>query len=204
MRALLAASVSLVCVAALGACSGSGDDSKDASSKASSSASGTSSSTESSSTESPSAGASKDPSKPSGGEVPPKKKGDQSNVLTSLPGSGTAKCVSTAGKRDVRSGRMAAGPFDEARKGYGKKRDGLAKDEVRLYWIPKDSSKMPGLTLKGVNRDTGRRFSMHSSNVGDADMWRYYNTVVHLSDPGRWRLTASSSSQHGCFDLVVG
>lgn len=200
-RALLAASVSLVCVAGLGACSGSGDDSKDASAKGSSSASadGTSSSTES-----PSAGVSKDPGKPSGGEVPPKKKGDQSNVLTSLPGSGTAKCVSTAGKRDVRSGKMGAGPFDEARKGYGKKRDGLAKDEVRLYWIPSDSSKMPGLTLKGVNRDTGRHISMHSSNVGDADMWRYYNTVVHLPDPGHWRLTARSASQQGCFDLVVG
>jgi hypothetical protein len=204
VRSLLAASLSVVCMTGLAACSG-GDDSKDAShgsssaSSASASAGGTSSSSAS-----PSAGVSKDPSKPSGGEVPPKKKGDQSNVLTSLPGSKKSTCVSTAGKRDVRSGSMGAGPFDQARKDYGKKRDGMPKDAVELYWIPRDSAKMPGLVLTGVNSDTGKRISVHSKNVGDADMWRYYNTQVRLPDPGHWRLTARSGSQQGCFELVVG
>jgi hypothetical protein len=198
-RSLLAASASLVCIAALTACSGSGDDSKDASASASSSAKSAASSAAS-----PSAGVSKDPSKPSGGEVPPKKKGDQSNVITSLPGSRTGSCVSTAGQRDVRSGAMAAGPFDQARKDYGTKREGSAKDEVRLYWIPRDSTKMPGLVLTGRNLDTGRHISVHSKHIGDADVWRFYDTNLRLPDAGRWRLTAASGSQKGCFDLVVG
>jgi hypothetical protein len=202
-RSLLAATV-LVCIAGLSACSGSSDDSKKASGSGSGSSPSATAGSAASASSSPSAGVSKDPSKPSGGEVPPKKRGDQSNVLTSLPGSKKSTCVSTAGKRDVRSGSMAAGPFDEARKVYGKKHAGMAKDEVQLYWIPSDSSKMPGLVLTGVNRDTGKRFTVHSSNVGDADEWRYYNTTLRLAQPGHWRLTARSASQKGCFDLVVG
>jgi hypothetical protein len=203
-RALGAALASMLCVAGLAACSGSGQDSKAPSSSSSSSSSAAAAGGGASSSASPSTGVSKDPSKPKGGEVPPKKKGDQSNVLKSLPGSSTSRCVSTAGKRDVRSGAMGAGAFDEARRDYGTKRKGTPKDAVDLYWIPLDSTKMPGLVLTGVNSDTGRHISLHSDNVGDADLWRYYQTTVRLPDPGHWRLTARSGSQQGCFKLVVG
>lgn len=136
--------------------------------------------------------------------MPPTSPGDQSNVIKSLPGPTSGACVSTAGERDVRSGAIGAGPFDTARTEYGTKRAGFPRDAVRLYWIPKDSASMPGLMLTGRNLDTGRSFRVTEKHVGDADAWRFYDSEVRLADPGRWRLTARSGSQQGCFELTVG
>lgn len=195
----------LVCVFAVGGCSAGGDGSGGPSG-GSTGSDGAASSADSpgSSAGSPSAGVSHDPSQPKGGEVPPKKPGDQSNVIKALPGSTTSKCVTTAGQRDLRSGTMGAGPFDTARADYGTKRPGVSKDSVRLYWIPQNSKSMPGLVLQGRNLDTGRTISVKETTVGDAEDWRFYDTNVRLPEPGRWRLTASSGSQRGCFDLTVG
>ena len=83
--------------------------------------------------------------------------GDQTDVLSNLPGSTTPGCVPVGKENDVRSGDMAAGPFDAARKGYSAKKP--AKRQVSLYFIPTHSAKLKDITVTGKNASTGATFT---------------------------------------------
>ncbi|UYM06544.1 hypothetical protein [Solicola gregarius] len=128
----------------------------------------------------------------------------QSPILNHIPGSEDGACVDTSGKRDARSGGMAAGPFDEARSSYGERSPGKAARSIRLYWIPRHGANAGGLTVRVTRVGGGSSTTFTKATVGDAEQWTFYDTNVPIAGPGTWRLQATSGSDRGCFDVTIG
>lgn len=126
----------------------------------------------------------------------------QSPVLNQIPGNRAGACVDTAGLRNARSGRIAAGPFDEVGGSYGSKAPGKPADSIRLYWIPMQS-KAPGLTVRVTKAEGGPSKTVTQNHVSDTDQWRYYDTNIPIDSPGTWTLRASSGDDSGCFKVTV-
>ena len=130
----------------------------------------------------------------------------QSGVLARLPGSDSGQCVSVGDRRDVRSGGIAAGPFDTARQGYGTSiQPGLSRRTVRLYWIPEHSASMPGLTVRmqRLQPDPGSAQTIRQQDWADADQWRFYDTNLEFPSAGTYRLRVTAGQDSGCFDLTM-
>jgi hypothetical protein len=130
----------------------------------------------------------------------------QSGVLARLPGSDSGQCVSVGDRRDVRSGGIAAGPFDTAREGYGTSiQPGLSRRTVRLYWIPEHSESMPGLTVRmqRLQPDPGSAQTIRQQDWADADQWRFYDTNLEFPSAGTYRLRVTAGQDSGCFDLTM-
>ena len=123
--------------------------------------------------------------------------GDQTDVLSNLPGSTKPGCVPVGKESDVRSGDMAAGPFDAARKSYSAKKP--AKQLVSLYFIPTHSAKLKDITVTGKNASTGATFTKMSKTIGDAEQWRFFQLELTLPDAGKWTLKASTGQDYGCW-----
>ncbi len=124
-------------------------------------------------------------------------KGEQTDVLSNLPGSTKPGCVPVGKESDVRSGDMAAGPFDAARKGYSAKNK--AKQKVSLYFIPTHSAKLKDITVTGKNASTGATFTKTSKKIGDAEQWKFFQLELTLPDAGKWTLKASTGQDYGCW-----
>jgi hypothetical protein len=106
----------------------------------------------------------------------------------------------------VRSGGIAAGPFDTAREGYGRSiQPGMSPRTVRLYWIPEHSATMPGLTVRmqRVQPDPGAAQTIRQNDWADADQWRFYDTNLEFPSAGTWRLRVTAGQDSGCFDLTM-
>lgn len=130
----------------------------------------------------------------------------QSGVLARLPGNDTGRCISVGDRRDVRSGGIAAGPFDTAREGYGTSiQPGMSPRTVRLYWIPEHSTTMPGLTVRmqRLQPDPGAAQTIRKNDWADADQWRFYDTNLEFPSSGTWRLRVTAGKDSGCFDLTM-
>jgi len=128
----------------------------------------------------------------------------QESVLESLPGDTSGACVDADGKRDVRSGGIAAGAFDEASASYD-----AQGDVVSLYWIPEHADDLSGLTVRGTQLSGGNGSFVHdetkvSDLVGDSGVWHYYLTAITVPAPGAWRLEATSGPDSGCFTVTFG
>ncbi len=123
--------------------------------------------------------------------------GNQTDVLSNLPGSTKPGCVPVGKESDVRSGDMAAGPFDAARKGYSAKKP--AKQVVSLYFIPTHSAKLKDITVTGKNASTGATFTKMSKTIGDAEQWKFFQLELTLPDAGKWTLKASTGQDYGCW-----
>jgi hypothetical protein len=130
----------------------------------------------------------------------------QSGVLARLPGNDSGQCISVGDRRDVRSGGIAAGPFDTAREGYGTSiQPGMSPRTVRLYWIPEHSETMPGLTVRmqRLQPDPGAAQTIRKNDWADADQWRFYDTNLEFPSAGTWRLRVTAGQDSGCFDLTM-
>lgn len=130
----------------------------------------------------------------------------QSGVLARLPGNDSGQCVSVGDRRDVRSGGIAAGPFDTAREGYGTSiQPGMSPRTVRLYWIPEHSETMPGLTVRmqQLQPNPGAAQTIRKTDWADADQWRFYDTNIEFPSAGTWRLRVTAGQDSGCFDLTM-
>ena len=130
----------------------------------------------------------------------------QRGVLARLPGSDSGQCVSVGDRRDVRSGGIAAGPFDTARQGYGTTiQPGLSRRTVRLYWIPEHSASMPGLTVRmqRLQPEPGSAQTIRQQDWADADQWRFYDTNLEFPSAGTYRLRVTAGQDSGCFDLTM-
>lgn len=130
----------------------------------------------------------------------------QSGVLARLPGNDSGQCISVGDRRDVRSGGIAAGPFDTAREGYGTSiQPGMSPRTVRLYWIPEHSAAMPGLTVRmqRLQPDPGAAQAIRQDDWADADQWRFYDTNLEFPSAGTWRLRVTAGQDSGCFDLTM-
>lgn len=122
----------------------------------------------------------------------------QTDVLDRLPGSTDGACVSVGGGRDVRSGGLAAGPFDDARR--------TARGDVstvRLYFIPEHSRSMPGVRVTGTNEQNGATFRRSQGEVADADQFRFYDVQVPATS-GTWQIRASAGRDSGCWTVDLG
>lgn len=133
----------------------------------------------------------------------PDKQGRQEKVFARIPGSSDDRCVVVGNRRDVRSGGFVAGPFDTARKTFGKGEPGRPAGTIRVYWVPLHSEPMPGLTVTAELLGTNVRHTFTQDAVADADQWRFYDTALKLQRPGRWRLTGESGEDRGCFEVRI-
>ena len=93
-------------------------------------------------------------------------------------------------ERDVRSGSMGAGPFDEARASFSTKSKSSRK--VDLYFIPTHAKKLTGVTVTAKNADTGAKLTKKSKTIGDADQWKF-------PEAGTWVLRAAAGQDEGCW-----
>jgi hypothetical protein len=123
-------------------------------------------------------------------------------VLDAVGGSPRGDCVEVGEARDVRSGGLAAGPFDEARAGF---RDtaGDART-VRLYVIPQHTRATPGIVVRGQRDDGALTFRAVEANVSHADRFEFYDLDITVPSAGRWRLRASAGADSGCWTVVLG
>lgn len=128
----------------------------------------------------------------------------QTDVLKKLPGSASKGCVVVGDRRDVRSGTMAAGPFDDIRRAYDGKTSQLTDRYVRLYIIPESSAKMPGVHVKMVHKATGQTVELDDDHVADAEEWKIYDIETALPTAGVWVIRAQAGPDSGCweFDLT--
>lgn len=122
---------------------------------------------------------------------------NQTVVLTRLPGSAKQGCEQVGNRHDVRSGSMAAGPFDSARRSYG-------RGPVRLYWIPQQTGDLSGVTVTATNLSTGTVVHYRHTIVSYAEPWQYYDTLIELHPAGTWKLQATSGNATGCFLVKLG
>lgn len=134
----------------------------------------------------------------------PDKKGRQTAVLGRVEGSKGKACIDTDGGRDLRAGQFVAGPFDEAVAQWDKPKEGLKKRDVRLYWVPLHSKKMPGITVVATHSESGEKVTVSQDDFGDAEQWKYYNVVMNLPQNGTWTLRGTAGEDRGCFKVTVG
>jgi hypothetical protein len=192
MRRLGAAATLCLTLGLVGGCGGSSDPGKSADAKGSTGGSAGAVATAGPSTTTKLAKPAKPLHEPSKGPG-----GDQTDVLSNLPGSQKPGCVPVGKQSDVRSGDMGAGPFDAARKGYSAKNK--AKQRVSLYFIPTHSAKLRNITVVGKNASTGASFTKTSKNVGDAEQWKFFQLDLTMPHAGKWTLKASTGQDYGCW-----
>lgn len=131
----------------------------------------------------------------------PDEGGGQSTVLERVEGNAKGGCVDVSELRDARSGGFMAGPFDEARSGWGTAREGFKRDELRLYFVPQRTEPMPGVTVTATNGD--EVVEVTQDNVADAEQWKFYDVRLRLPDDGTWTVKATAGRDKGCFTLSL-
>lgn len=130
---------------------------------------------------------------------------NQAAVLNSLPGSTKQNSCQVVGdQRDVRSGTIAAGNFAVARQQYSKLASPSHRTaQVFLYIIPQRASSMSGVTLRMTPLSgSGKSTVTTVKTVDTANDWRYYSAELNVPGPGKWRLSAASGPNAGCFDVT--
>ncbi len=123
--------------------------------------------------------------------------GRQTALFENLPGNTTGACENVGGERDVKSGGFVGGAFDDARKSYGKVRQGMGRKEVRLYWMPLHAKPMGGVTVTATSG--GKSVRVTQRVVADLEQWKFYDTNITLPQGGSWRFQVSSGADRGCF-----
>lgn len=123
--------------------------------------------------------------------------GGQQDVLSNLPGNRSGECTPVGKERDVRSGNLGAGPFDEARASFSVKSRSSRK--VDLYFIPTHAKKLTGVTVTARNAVTGASLTKKSKTIGDADQWKFYRLQLDLPEAGTWVLRAAAGQDAGCW-----
>ena len=121
-------------------------------------------------------------------------------MLDRLPGSAGDACVAVGDRRDVRSGGIGAGPFDEARTSFADQTESGTPAQVSLYFIPANGpGSKPGLTVTMDNTTTGATQTLHETTTADADVWTFFQTEIPVPAPGKYRIRATSGGDSGCF-----
>ena len=129
--------------------------------------------------------------------------GRQSAVLERVEGPAKKTCVDTTGERDVRSGSIVGGAFDEAVSAWGTERKDTPDQNVRLYWVPLHADTMPGVEVVAHNAETGTTVEVTQDEHGDAEQWKYYNTSFVLLEAGTWKLDVTAGKDSGCFLMTL-
>lgn len=126
----------------------------------------------------------------------------QNQVLSSLPGSSSPKCVEVEDNRDARAGGIAAGNFQAARKQYTREASTKEQPRIFLYVIPEHVEKDNGVRIELTSlTGSGETHTVKSSSFERAEQWRYYSVHVPIPAPGKWRMQIASGADKGCFDV---
>lgn len=135
----------------------------------------------------------------------PTRAGDQSPVLAALPGSAKAGCVAVGDRTDVRSGTLAAGNFATARQQFKDQASSVPQPTVNLYIIPADARRLQSVTVT-LEQVGGKHVvrKVTSSSVQDAEQWQYFAVQLTVPTAGTWRVRAASGRDVGCFDVRFG
>jgi hypothetical protein len=102
----------------------------------------------------------------------------------------------------MRSGSIAAGNFQSARKQYATDVKTTETPQLNLYVIPQNARGMRKLTVTVDPPGSGPNQTVTSNQVEDADQWRYFALVLPVRDPGTYQLSMTSGANHGCFDVT--
>jgi hypothetical protein len=132
----------------------------------------------------------------------PEQQPNQISVLNSLPGHASASCATVGTNSDIRSGSIAAGNFQEARKQYATDIKTTETPQLNLYVIPQNARGMRKLTVTVDPPGSGPNQTVTSNQVEEADQWRYFALVLPVRDPGAYQLSMTSGANHGCFDVT--
>lgn len=124
--------------------------------------------------------------------------GRQDGVLDTLPGRTREGCVDVAGGRDVRSGGIAAGPFDEVLDAWSV--DGeLTEQHAMIYFIPLHAEKLGELAVTATRGS--EQATVVRNSVSEAEQWSYFDTEILFPSPGQWTIRAQSGQDRGCWIL---
>ena len=126
---------------------------------------------------------------------------EQSDVLRRLPGRADGGCVPVGDRRDVRSGGLAAGPFDTARAGYSPAYGNA--QVIRLYLVPEHAATMPGLTVTARREGGGEVVRQRQAQTADADLFRFYDLGLAIPRAGTWVIRAAAGQDQGCWILAL-
>ena len=133
-----------------------------------------------------------------------KPRGNQGDVLASLPGDPSGDCVEVGDLRDVRSGTMAAGNFATARQQFADQVGTKSQPTVFLYLIPSDSRKPGAVSVRLQQVPSGPERTIKSDVMATADRWRYFPVNLSIPAEGTWRITATTRKAKGCFLVTFG
>ena len=133
-----------------------------------------------------------------------KPRGNQGDVLASLPGNASGDCVEVGDLRDVRSGTMAAGNFATARQQFADQVGTKSQPTVFLYLIPSDSRRPGAVTVRLQQVPGGPARTIKSEVMETADRWRYFPVNLSIPAEGTWRITATTRKAKGCFLVTFG
>ena len=133
-----------------------------------------------------------------------KPRGNQGDVLASLPGDPSGDCVEVGDLRDVRSGTMAAGNFATARQQLADQVGTKSQPTVFLYLIPSDSRKPGAVSVRLQQVPSGPERTIKSDVMATADRWRYFPVNLSIPAEGTWRITATTRKAKGCFLVTFG
>ncbi|MBM6402713.1 hypothetical protein JQN72_00445 [Phycicoccus sp. CSK15P-2] len=144
-----------------------------------------------------------EPSGPEAESAEPGKDGRQTAVFGRVSGTSDGSCVAVGDHRDLRSGDVVGGPFDEARKAWGTTRADLDPESVRLYWVPMHTAEMAGVTVVAQHEESGEKVTASRDSFGDAEQWKYYVTDLELPEAGEWRISVTAGKDRGCFRMTL-
>lgn len=128
------------------------------------------------------------------------RKGDQSKLVSAIPGNASDACVTVGkGERSARSGGIAVAGFEEARSGF-RSAKGDKASVVHLQVIPSAvrDAKSVSVHLTAPNGPSKRETS---NDRGTANGWVYFSVPVRIEGPGMWVMEVSYGSQSGCFRI---
>ncbi len=128
--------------------------------------------------------------------------GSQQQVLAGIDGERRGGCVDTGEARDVRSGGLAAGPFDEVRAGWDAG-SGTSRT-VPFYLIPEHPGAMDGVVLTGRLVEGSQRFREKHRRTSRVEGFDFYDLDLTLPAAGTWRLRATAGRDVGCWTVEVG
>lgn len=125
--------------------------------------------------------------------------GEQTSILDSLAGSAAEDtCVAVGKNRDVRSGSLGAGPFDDLRSSF---RPGKGS---RVYLIPEHTAGVDQASLTATNAATGETLSARKAGASDADEFTFFDLSVAFPSAGTWTIKGTVGDDTGCWKVRLG
>lgn len=124
---------------------------------------------------------------------------NQAAVLTSLPGSAKVTCAQVGSNRDLRSGSIGMGNFQNARHDFSSQLGHTEVPQLNMYIIPEHTKHLTSATVRVAPTGSGKPSIVRTNQVEDAEPYQYFALVLPIAHAGTYRLTVTSGTDTGCF-----